>query len=580
MITERDIPCAMRDGVVLRADVFRPEGAGPFPVLLQRMPYDKAFMGPMVASVGPLTEAGYIVALQDTRGRYASEGVFEPFRDDREDGYDTVAWAARLPGADGRVGMFGGSYMGYTQWAAAAARPPALAALAPMVAHGDRYGHTYWGGAFQLLVFLGWALSAAADETRRRGLEVPEVVALHRLSQGQIRALVRGDLAEAGQLQGEMERFLLEEARRLPLDGYGPLREAAPFFAEWLRHPYRDAYWGERMARPERLSEAPPSLNIAGWFDIFVDRQLDEYAQLREAAGPEGGRRHRLIVGPWAHTTSRMRRTGEMDCGPDSVLDLVPLYRAWFGHWLKGEPLAEAAPVRLFVMGANRWRDEETWPLARAVPTDYFLHSGGRANTLGGDGTLSRVSPAGEERDQFVDDPRDPVPTHGGAILNAPAGVFDQREVEGRADVLVYTSAPLDGDLEVTGPVRMHLWAATDGPGTDFTAKLVDVRPDGYAANLCDGILRSTHREGDAGPARTEPGVAYEYVIELGPTSNVFRAGHRIRVEVSSSNFPRFDRNPNTGVLPASAVELRPARQTVFHEPGRASRVVLPVVRG
>lgn len=578
MITEPDVPCAMRDGTVLRADIYRPDGPGRYPVMLTRLPYDKGTLGALVATPERTTGAGYGVVVQDTRGRYASEGAFDPYLTDVEDGYDTVEWAARLPWSDGHVGMFGPSYLGYTQLAAASARPPSLVATMPVVTRDDiAYVYTT-GGAFGLLVFQAWCLSVGQDLTRRQGVEVAEIAEFNRLRDARFAAMLRRDFAAVAEGQQALETFLLAQTGRVPLDAYPPLKEAVPFYRTWLHHPFRDDYWRQRIAGPP--DAGVPSLQVAGWYDLFVAGQLKNYAQLRRQAGAGVGQRQRLIVGPWGHTTMVSRFTGEMDFGAGSVLDQTALRLEWFDHWLKGKPLVDQPPVRLFVMGINRWREEETWPLPRAVDTDFFLHSKGEANSLDGDGRLGLSPPEAEAPDRFTYDPNDPVPTRGGCLNDFSPGVFDQRPVEQRPDVLVYTSEPMPEDLEVTGPVRVHLWAATDGPGTDFTAKLVDAHPDGYAANLCDGILRSTHREGDTSPARTETGGIYEYVIELGPTSHVFKAGHRIRLEVSSSNFPRFDRNPNTGELPASATTFRVARQTVFHAPGRASRIVLPVVPG
>jgi hypothetical protein len=310
---------------------------------------------------------------------------------------------------------------------------------------------------------------------------------------------------------------------------------------------------------------------------------------MRERGGVKDARRgQRLIVGPWIHGPLG-NVNGEVDFGIRSaklVLDLEGIMLRWFDYWLKGESngVDAESPVRVFVMGENRWRMEDNWPLARAVPTRYYLSSHGQANSLAGDGVLSAETPADLPPDNFLYDPRYPVPTRGGPLCCSltvlPGGAFDQSVVETRPDVLVYTSAPLEAPVEVTGPVVVHLWARSSALDTDFTAKLADVSPGGYARNLVDGIVRARYREGLDRPRLLEPGEVAEYVIDLWATSNVFSAGHRIRLEVSSSNFPRFDRNPNTGqpLGTAGEADLQPALQTIYHDPTRPSHVVLPIV--
>jgi putative CocE/NonD family hydrolase len=383
-----------------------------------------------------------------------------------------------------------------------------------------------------------------------------------------------------------------ETAKTLPLGEIPVNPEWSPYFFEWLAHPSRDEFWRERSIEERHDRVRVPALNIAGWYDIFLDGTLRNFTGVRDnGATAEAREGSRLLLGPWTHTTPPLAQSGAIDFGARAGQSLMPLSLdidgetlRFFDYWLRGvdDGYAEEAPVRLFVMGESVWRDEQEWPLVRAVTTEFFLSSGGGANSIAGDGRLSRDSPGDERPDVFLYDPYHPVPTAGGQLCcypsTLPPGVYDQRPVEARSDVLVYTTPPLSADVEVTGPVRLHLWAATTAADTDFTGKLVDIYPDGSARNLTDGIIRARYRQGTDRPRPIQPGEPLEYVIDLWATSNLFREGHRIGLEVSSSNFPRFDRNLNTGHELGADAEMRPALQTVFHDAERPSRLVLPIV--
>jgi hypothetical protein len=364
----------------------------------------------------------------------------------------------------------------------------------------------------------------------------------------------------------------------------------APYYDDWLAHPDDDDYWQQWSIERQHSKVAAPAYHLGGWYDLFLGGTLRNYISMRHNAGTQESRRgQKLIIGPWAHGSSPSNLVGDMDFGvlssPDS-LDLNGIQLRWFDYWLKGKDngIMREPPVKIFVMGDNVWRDENEWPLARAQYTSYYFHSKEGANTLRGDGVLTTEAPDSEPTDVYLYDPRHPVPTLGGAnmlpgaALHALHGPKDQRPVEARSDVLVYSTSPLQDDVEVTGPVTVTLFAASSALDTDFTAKLVDVHPDGYAQNLADGIIRARYRESRIEAKLLEPGKIYEYIIDLWATSNVFKAGHRIRVEISSSNFPRFDRNPNTGHAFGEDAELLPATQTVFHDVAHASHVVLPIV--
>jgi uncharacterized protein len=567
---ERNVAVPLRDGTILRADLYLPDAAGPFPALLQRTPYNKSYL-PVILSLDPLRAAGegYAVVVQDTRGRYASEGNFYPFQTEADDGYDSVEWVAAQPWCNGKVGMLGASYVGANQLHAAQVRPPHLAAIAPWITGSDYHeGWTYQGGAFCLGFNLNWTLARLAPDLLAR------CDALHRSHRLE-------------KLRGAVDR-LTETYRRLPLADQPELAGCAPFYFDWLAHPDDDAYWQPLRIEAQYEQIGVPAFHLGAWYDSFLGGTLRNFVGLRDRAGSELARRQqKLIVGPWTHSTDLSNLVGEVDFGQSAnrlAFDLDGMLLRWFNRWLMdANNGVDAEPaVRLFVMGENVWRDEWEWPLARAIPTPFYLHSRGRANSLDGDGALSQERPGAEAPDVYTSDPFHPVPTRGGGLCcyppALPPGAYDQRPIEARADVLVYTSDPLDADLEVTGPVTSVLSAATTAPDVDFTAKLVDVSPCGYARNLADGIVRGRYREDRRQSRLLQPGRVAEYVVDLTATSNVFRVGHRLRLEVASNNFPRFDRNPQTGAPAAEATALAPAIQTVYHDRSYPSRLILPIV--
>jgi putative CocE/NonD family hydrolase len=548
------VPVPLRDGTVLVADVYAPAPPGRHPSILLRTPYGKRnFMnlGPTAAfDVLATVRAGFAVVIQDARGCGGSDGQARLFVQEAGDGEDSVAWVAAQPWCNGAVGLSGPSYLGVTVLQAALASPPALRALATAVTPAEYYeSWTHQGGAFQLGFTLRWALDTAyftvASQPERAG-ERPALEAA---------------IADVANLYGT-----------LPLRDLAALAPALAQLGEWLDHPERDAYW-QATAVNERYDRiGVPGLHIAGWFDIFLKGSLENFSSLQAARGDQ-----RLIVVPWGHQAPN-EFMGELWFGRAANPGMVGLDREQIGFFrevLKGEPQPPRPPVRIFVMGANEWRDEEEWPLARAVPTPFYLRDGGR---------LTPEKPAGDSSVAFDYDPRDPVPTVGGNTLLPGNGFFqgprDRRAVESRGDVLVYTSDVLEHDLEVTGPLLARLHVATSAPDTDFTVALVDLHPDGRAIGVADGILRLRYRDGFEEARLAEPGEVYEIEVDLVATSTVFLAGHRIRVEVSSSNFPRFDRNPNHGGVIADATEadLTVARQRVFHEAGQPSYLTLPVV--
>ncbi len=571
VIVERDQVMPTRDGVQLRADVYRPDAPGRFPVLVVRTPYDKG-AGMALTEKDYFPPRGYVVVVQDTRGRHSSEGDFYPFVHEARDGYDTVQWAAALPWADGKVGMVGQSYLGLVQYYAASLRPPNLLAAAPVsgpVTYFENFA--YRRGILELGWMLAYFMFMARDTLGRKGIYEEHRARLDSY-------LSRPDIP--------MAPLRREAYQHLPVRDWGErLKEGAPYLADYLRNWTAGPYWARTDLRTRFGEFDTPMLHVGSWYDVFQYDTLAMYLGMRDHARSERARRaQKLLMGPWAHllpySIPTSRGTGDIDFGPAAIIELHAFQLRWFDHFLKGMPngVLDEPPVRLFVMGENRWRDENEWPLARTRYTEMFLHSGGRANSLNGDGRLASERPSEEPADRYVYDPNDPVPTRGGTTLGLKAGVFDQTEVERRNDVLVYTGEILERNLELTGPVTMVLYAASSAPDTDFTAKLCDVRPDGYAQNIVEGAVRARFRDSPSAPSPITADRVYEYRIDLWATSHVFKAGHRLRLEVSSSNFPRYDRNPNTGAEPFADSELRTAHQSVFHDARYSSRLVLPVI--
>jgi hypothetical protein len=559
-----DVKVPMRDGVELSANIFLPPGSGPFPVILIRTPYDN---GPWAETGWPGTRYrdfvghGYAYAIQDVRGRFDSEGTFHPMMlggNEVADGYDTRQWIAQQSWCDGKIGLVGPSYMGQVQWQGVQESSDYLTAMMPAVASIDawRMGNVYVNGAYQLALMQPWGLMTSSRANQ------------------------------------PVDHYNWAELfRHLPLidmDKVATGREV-PHIRQWLQHSSYSHWQGQRVEF-DRVDV--PIYNLAGWFDAYPASALRAFSAMRNQSRSERSRNgQKILVGPWPHDLSTSTRVGELDFGPDSLVDLSELTIRWNDYWLKGidNGIMDEPPVRIFVMGANVWRYENEWPLARTVYTKFYLHSGGSANTLDGDGTLSREpSHYDEGPDRYAYDPANPVPTRGGNLSytipgvgesDELAGPFDQRPNERRDDVLVYTTAPLSHELEVTGPLHCELYISSSAPDTDFVVKLIDVHRDGAAYNFAEGILRVRYRdESWTAPQHMETGVIYQIGIEMFPTSLVFGKGHRIRLDVTSSNFPHFDRNLNTGNDPASDTEVRVAHQVVYHTADYPSHILLPVI--
>ena len=543
MIQLIDVPVPMRDGVKLSADIRFPSDQGRFPAILIRTPYSNSGFSPGETS---LVARGYVVVRQDCRGRFDSEGRFDPLRGEDRDGYDTIAWIRAQPWCDGRVATTGGSYCALTQLTTAWTQPPGLQTFVASVMGRDLFKDlVYHQGVFGLAIAVGWGLGVA------------------------------GRSAQANTTTDWDKVF-----RHLPLMTMG---ESAgyrlDYLKEWLSHPTYDAYWAQGSVEQHYGDFTVPGLHLGGWYDLYGEGTVHNFCGIQAHGGPGARGRQKLLMGPWVHGLGN-RLVGQLDFGESAQMGFDRLVERWLDRWVKGEPngIDQEPPVRIFVMGTNVWRDEQEFPPARARETSFFLGSGGRANSLAGDGALLAAVPAGTVTDAYVYNPDHPVPTLGGAAYRPASGPMDHAPIERRDDVLVYSTEPLETPIEVTGFVKMVLFAASDAPDTDFVARLCDVYPDGRSMVISDGIVRARFREGLDKEVRMQPGTVYELPIEMGVTSNVFLPGHRIRLEVTSSCFPRFARNLNTGEPAATGTRWQLARQTVHHSRQYPSRLVLPVV--
>lgn len=568
IVIEKNRMVPMRDGVRLATDLYRRDDQATSPALVMRLPYDKE------RSVSPelltFVKAGYAVVVQDTRGRFASEGEFNANFQEINDGADCYAWVAAQPWCDGAIGTLGQSYLGQVQWLAAPHMPDGVKAMAVLIAPIDHYADiAYRGGVLNLGSMLFWASMMAIGEQGRR--------------------VAQGEATPADvQRQAAALGNLIQLYEETPINAMTHLQGVSPHFFQWVNHPTYDDWWQGIDARHyEQIDK--PVLHIGGWFDIFLNGTLQGYIGMRtQAPTTATRRRQKLVIGPWSHGTNWTSSYHEQEFGlhgSGEAAGLTALQLRWMERWVKGidNGIDQEKPVRLFVMGINQWRDADDWPLPQTRYTPYYLHSQGHANTRHGDGQLSTVLPHHQPADHFVYDPHMPVPSVGGANLTPFAssiGPRDQQQVEERADVLVYTTPPLLDDLTVIGPVKAVLYVASSAPDTDITCKLVDVYPDGRAMLLTDGILRLRYRHSFAQPTLMNPGDIVEATIDLWSTANVFRAGHRIRVEVSSSCFPKFARNSNTGgdVASEALADYQTATNTVYHDSTYPSQISLPII--
>lgn len=539
----RDLPATMRDGVRLYADVYLPEKEGRYPTILTRLPYGKREYGSWSPVYGRFwARRGYAFVVQDVRGKFASEGEWEPFVNEVDDGYDTIEWIVAQPWSDGAVGVLGESYLGYTCWAAGLSNHPNLRCIAPGMTATDVYGDwAYRGGAFRLQTIGSWVIS---EEDRRS------------------------------------QNCLRLDHSHLPLESSGDaagLRSGQ--YKAWLAHPTRDAYW-DRLSLCDRVHGiAVPALHMGGWFDVFIGGTISDWRRATEADDRSVAENQWLIVGPNDHasTTVASRKVGRVGLGPVEPDPFYDAMKSFFDYWLKGSRNGfDSSPrVRYFVVGANVWRESERWPPEHVESTDYYLGGNGNASK---EGSLSTTPPTRSPPDRFTYDPFDPVTIsvrtdlwRMGESLGDRSGQVDRR------DVLCYTTSELEEGMEMTGPVTATLFASTTAKDTDLVVTLVDVFPNGYSQLIVEGIVRTSYRLSDRERAPVEPGGVYECAIDMNSTSYLVDSGHRLRLEVTSSDFDRYALNLNTGGYAASETRAEKAVQEILHDSEHPSRITLPL---
>jgi putative CocE/NonD family hydrolase len=556
-IITKDVAVPMRDGVVLRADVWLPNSHGRFPTLVYRTPYGKHFAPEEHKTFEKGVARGYAIVIQDVRGRYASDGEFAPYQNEGRDGYDTIEWAAQQPWSDGNVGTFGLSYPGAVQWLAAVENPPHLKAMVPAMTFATPRNFFYSGGLFDGS-WLEWIwMNIAPDARKRKNLTGPKT---HREA-----------AAAWKQEHARIEGFL-------PLRELPDLKEAAPFYYEWLSHPPADPWWNwaELRGKYDRVHAAV--LNISGWYDEAYgpDGATTNFLGLLAARRREKDSRTRTIIGPWTHGGQEESHSGDRDFGATTPIDYDELILRWMVHYLRGidNGADHEKPVRLFVMGDNTWRDEDEWPLARAHEVSFYLSSRAEKSTTG---QLERTAGKSSHTTSiFLSDPSRPV-----TDSYDDYGAHDYRALAGRDGVLLFDGDPLQADTEITGPIKAEIYLSTDVRDLDLWVRILDVAPDGTAFNLMspgNDVLRASYRHESLQPELLVPGKIYRLDVNRLLTSNVFRAGHRIRVQISGAFYPHFSRNLQTGKSEITSSQTQLGHIRIYHDTKHASRIVLPVI--
>jgi putative CocE/NonD family hydrolase len=542
-----DVRVPMRDGATLSADIYRPDTTERVPVILVRTPYDNGQAG-QVALGKWWASRGYAYVVQDVRGRGESDGEFYPLVTEAADGDDTITWCGSQPWSNGKVGMTGGSYLGWTQVYPAGLRNPHLAALFAIVTPPDPYRNFPMQFGVLSPPTVSWLVNTAGRT-------------LQDISQHDLAAVY--DSLPLRDMDERLGRHIRA-------------------WKDWVDHPRYDEYWKAQAYQARLLNAAMPIYHVSGWYDDVLVGTLENFVAMRtKAADPAARGRQRLLIGPWGHGVNRSRRMGEVDFGADAVIDLDGLQLRWFDRWLKGidNGIDREPPVRVFAMGENRWRSDDSFPLSGTRATAYYLHSGGHANSRFGDGTLSLIPPTADEpSDKYRYDPANPVPFITAPDFHQIGGPDDYQAVERRDDVLVFTSTVITEPFTVCGLLRATIYASSSARDTDWTVKLLDVWPNGFAQRLNDGIVRARFRDGNEREKLLTPGAVEKYDVDLWGTCQRFEAGHRLRVEVSSSAFPKFDRNFNTGGSLGKDTAGVIADQALYHDRARPSQIVLPIV--
>jgi hypothetical protein len=542
----------MRDGVKLSADIYRPDAKGKFPVILTRSPYMtvEGFQKRSAEQARFYARNGYVFVTQDCRGKNESDGTFHPFFDDPTDGFDTLSWCARQEWSNGELGTIGASYQAWNQWTTATLNPPNLRAMVCRVALPDPVLNVpFQNGALVL-----WMAEWMAMVDGRKNTD-PSIY-------------------DSAKLYSHLPLRSMDE-------GFG--RTNSSIWQDWINHPSSDDYWKRSFYENKFSQMDVPVLHISGWYDDDLIGTHTNYTLMKQYAKSERSRSNqKLIIGPWQHHVNVTRQLSAIDFGESALIDLRKIELAWFDYWLKGveNGIMREPKVDIFTMGKNVWRKTESWPLEGTESVKYFIGSSGKANTSVGDGQLSTMMPGREEPyDSYDYDPADPCPNIYDSSEAPAEAPFDQRSVERRDDVLVYSTPTLNDELDVTGPVTVKLFASTSARDTDFWAQLADVFPNGYSMHLTEGIIRGRYRNSLEKQELLEPGVVYEFNIDLWITSNVFQRGHRIRLDVSSSSFPKYDRNPNTGNQFGTDTTLKVAEQKIYHNTQYPSHICLPIIK-
>lgn len=543
---KRDIRIPLRDGVAVSADLYRPKKDGKYPAIVVRTPYMKNSRGHHESGTF-YAENGYAVLIIDVRGRGDSDGEFIPYRNEGDDGYDCIEWAAAQEWCDGHVGTMGGSYLARIQWLTALKQPPHLKTMITSVSPSDP--------------FVEWPT----------GTPTPMHVCWLFMTSG--RMMQNIDAVNWEKVYKHLPHMTMDEQTGKIL----------PNWREEIEHPYFDEWWKVMSYQKDFDKINLPVLHISGWYDDEqVGTPLNFKGMTQNAPTDFARRNQKLIMGPWIHQINSSTKIGDVEFGPDAIIDLKGYQLKWFDRWLKDEPnpIDQEKPVKIFVMGRNEWVEEAEWPLPNTQWTHYYIHSKTQANSRFGDGVLSIEPPKEGEgaMDEYTYDPANPVPFITDMVSSQIGGADDYSAIERRDDVLVYTTPILEKDTEVTGPIKMDLYAKTDVTDTDFMVKLLDVHPNGFVQRLTDGMVRARFRKGMDQPELITPGEIYQYEVDCWNTSHVFKKGHSIRIEIASSAFPKYDFNLNTGAPLGKTTEMKAAHQVIYHDSEHPSAIILPII--
>ena len=564
VVERRGVEIPMRDGLKLSTDIYLPKTGAKVPVILTRTPYKKE----MSELEGKFyARRGYAMAIQDCRGRFGSPGEWEPFVNEKEDGYDTIEWLAAQPWSTGNVGMIGGSYLGWVQWWAASQNPPHLVTIIPNVSPPDPfYNFPYEHGVFFLWGGIWWA-----DIVEQKATGDLSGVAISKIMDKKFGKLL-------------LDLPVIELDKKV-------LGHESKYWRKWIQHNTSDDYWARASFQDSLKNAKIPVFHQSGWFDGDGIGSKLNYAAMKSHGHPN----QKLILGPWGHQVEASRAQGEWDFGPQAAVDLPREYLRWFDHWLKGidNGIAKQSLVKIFVMDSNIWLEGDTYPLPQTKFEKWYISGDGAANTSKGDGKLTREPPPTDGKpDTYVYNPNDPTPTpdyyeeseeeektvRSQGEKKKIAKGFHKKVTSRRKDILVYTSEPFESDYTFAGPVSARLYAATTAKDTDWFMRLVEIAEGGDIKTLVEGRMRARYRNSIVRPALLEPGKTYDYTIDMWQTGITVKKGTRLRVEIASASFPFFSRNLNTGGHNEMEAKFVSATQTVYHDAASPTHVLLPMI--